>query len=158
MFEWQIYEYNSKSFETLFRFIWHIDEILTVITSLGQSGTWSNGIERMIRHTPSSHELEPRHQMQFTVITRTAIFIGWELWFLRLCRGCSRQILNPVVMVKRLLTLQKGMAKSIKKEKKNKTYLLKLVYKYLLYKTANYANSPFQKAVLLDSTSPSNPS
>ena len=41
---------------------------------------------------PKPPELEPYHQMQFSVIPRTPLFFGGEV--LRLCRGYSWHILS----------------------------------------------------------------
>ena len=47
---------------------------LTVTTSLSQSGSGSNGNE-WAPHFPQVPELEPHHEMQFSVIHRTP-FLG----------------------------------------------------------------------------------
>ena len=54
------------------RSIWQIDGTLIGTTILGQSGPESNDNEGII-HSP---ELEPHHQMRFSVITRIPPFAG----------------------------------------------------------------------------------
>ena len=47
-----------------------MDHILTGITTPGHSGAGSNGNEEVL-HNPRYSELEPPHQMQFSVIPRS---------------------------------------------------------------------------------------
>ena len=66
---------NTNSFQT---FIWLINETLKGTTTLGQSGSQSNGNEGVL-HTPSTPELKPYHQMKFSLIPRIpTIFWGRE--------------------------------------------------------------------------------
>ena len=54
-----------------------IDETLTSTTTLNQSGPGSNGNERVV-HTPT--DLEPHHQILFSVQSKTPLFFGgWRV-------------------------------------------------------------------------------
>ena len=56
-----------------------IDGTITGIITQDQSGPWSNGNEGVL-HIPQTPELEPHHQMHFSVIPRTnCIYILWYL-------------------------------------------------------------------------------
>ena len=64
---------------------------LTDTTTPGQSGSGSNNNEGVL-HTSQSSEMEPHHQIQFSVLPRTLFFVGVEV--LPLCRVYIQCILS----------------------------------------------------------------
>ena len=64
---------------------------MVTITTLEQSGPRSNG-KKEYSTIPESAELEPQHQMQFSVNNQKN---PW-MWGIPLCKGYNQDILKPL--------------------------------------------------------------